>query len=281
MAIRLLIVAGELAGVYFFGSAALFMDALSSLLDVMFSSFLLLFVYLAEKPPDRNHPFGHGRYEPLAGLQLGVLLFLVGGGMLLQQGWALSLPHKGQMNGCAWIIPLCAVVMLEISYQIVMRAAKRQHSPALAADAMHYRLDSLTSLLATVALFVAAYLPAWSLIIDHIGAVAIALLMIVMGLYAARNNLHQLLDHIPEPRFFNMVSKAAKQVPGVLDTEKIRIQLYGPDAHVDIDVEVDPHLSVEKAHEISQKVRVEIQKEWPAVRDVTVHIEPFYPNDHS
>ena len=104
--------------------------------------------------------------------------------------------------------------------------------------------------------------------------------MIVMGVYAVRNNLHQLLDRVPDAHFFDTVTKAAKIVPGVLDTEKIRIQLYGPDAHVDIDVEVDPQLSVEKAHEISQKVRVEIQKEWPAVRDVTVHIEPYYPNDH-
>lgn len=65
-----------------------------------------------------------------------------------------------------------------------------------------------------------------------------------------------------------------------MDTEKTRIQLYGPDAHVDIDIEVDPELSVQKAHKISQEVRIEIQKAWPAVRDVTVHIEPYYPNDH-
>lgn len=280
VAIRLIIVVGELTGFFLFGSASLFMDALASVLDVMFSLFLLLFVFLAEKPPDQNHPFGHGRYEPLAGLQLGVLLVLVGGGMFLQQGWAISLPHEGQLGKYVWIIPLCAVVMLEISYRMMMRTAKQQHSPALAADAMHYRLDSLTSLLATIALFCAAYVPSWSLIIDHIGAAAIAFLMIIMGLYAVRNNLRQLLDHVPDAHFFSTVSKAAKQVSGVLDTEKIRIQLCGPDAHVDIDVEVDPQLSVEKAHQISQQVRVEIQKEWPAVRDVTVHIEPFYPNDH-
>jgi len=92
--------------------------------------------------------------------------------------------------------------------------------------------------------------------------------------------LNQLLDKIPATRYFLAVRKAAINVNGVLDTEKIRIQQYGPDAHVDIDIEVDPQLSVEKAHTISQHVRAAIQKEWPMVRDVMVHIEPYYPGDH-
>lgn len=60
----------------------------------------------------------------------------------------------------------------------------------------------------------------------------------------------------------------------------MRLQVYGPDAHVNIDIEVDPALSVEVAHEITQKVRAEIQKSWPAVRDAIVHVEPYYPEDH-
>lgn len=278
--IRLIIILFEFIGVILFNSSALFMDALSSSIDVVCSLFLILFIKLAERPPDANHPFGHGRYEPLAGLQLGIFLIVVGLGMLVQQGMQLTFLPTGEIDRRAWIIPLCAVVLLEICYFMMMRTAKKQHSPALAADAFHYRIDSITSVFATVALLLAAYFPHWSLVIDHAGAIAIALLMVVLGAYAVRSNLNQLLDHIPDSHFFNSVRKAAKRVSGVLDTEKIRIQLYGPDAHVDIDVEVDPQLSVEKAHEISQEVRVEIIKEWPAVRDVTVHIEPYYPNDH-
>lgn len=280
MVFRLCIIFGELIGVAFFGSASLLMDALSSIVDIACSIFLLLFIKLAERPPDENHPFGHGRYEPLAGLQLGLLMVLVGGGMLVQQVWHLSTPQLGEMNPYTWIIPLCAVILLEISYEFMMRTARKHNSPALAADALHYRIDSLTSLFATIALLLAAYFPHWSLTIDHIGAIVIALFMIGVGAYAVRNNVNQLLDTVPETRYFEAVRKAAKATFGVCETEKIRIQLYGPDAHVDIDIEVDPELSVEKAHEISQHVRAEIQKQWPAVRDVTVHIEPYYPNDH-
>lgn len=280
VAIRLVIIFFEFIGVVLFNSSALFMDALSSLIDVVCSLFFLLFIKLAERPPDTNHPFGHGRFEPLAGLQLGVLLVLSGGGMLFQQTLQLTKTQARVMDSRAWIIPLSAVILLEICYYIIMRTAKKQNSPALASDAIHYRIDSITSLLATITLLLAAYSPRWSIFIDHMGAIVIALLMVGVGFMAVCNNLHQLLDRIPDPHYFDSVRKAAKRVPGALDTEKIRIQRYGPDAHIDIDVEVDPQLTVEKAHEISQKVRVEIQKDWPAVRDVTVHIEPYYPNDH-
>lgn len=279
--VRVSIILFELLGVVLFGSSALLMDALASCLDIAASVLLVMGVRWADRPPDADHPFGHGRYEPLIGLQLGLMLTLIGGGMLIEQSFHITLEPQGYaMDPRAWVIPAVAVVLLEICYRIVMRTAKRENSPALAADAIHYRIDGLTSLFATIALALAAFYPKWSLLIDHAGAILIAVLMIVLGIVAAKNNFHQLMDRVPDDAFFERVRQAAIHVPGVKGTEKIRIQLYGPDAHVDIDVEVDPQLTVELAHGMSQKVRLEIQKAWPAVRDVTVHIEPFYPGDH-
>lgn len=279
--IRLTIIAIELLGYYWYSSSSLLMDAIASSLDIVSSFVLIVCIKLASRPPDKDHPFGHGRYEPLAGLQLGLLLILIGAGMLAQQITQLfDIPEGVVLDSKVWVIPLMATLLLEVCYQVIIRVAKRQHSPAMAADAWHYRIDGLTSLFATVALVAAAFLPASSITIDHIGAITIAILMVGLGINAARNNLNQLMDKIPHANFFERVKSAARKVQGVLDTEKIRIQIYGPDAHVDIDVEVDPHLPVETAHRISQEVRAEIQKEWPAVRDVTVHIEPYYPNDH-
>ena len=104
--------------------------------------------------------------------------------------------------------------------------------------------------------------------------------MVILGLVAAKINLHQVMDKPPEKKFFSLVESAAKSVQGVLGTEKIRIQRYGPDAHVDIDIEVDPNMAVHDAHDITQLVRIEIQKKWPQVQEATVHIEPYYANDH-
>lgn len=279
--IRLSIICFELAGVWIFSSSSLLLDSIASFIDVISSVLLLLCIRLAAKPPDENHPFGHGRYEPLVGLQLGGMLIIFGIGMMIQQLFQLAYePSNMIMSSWAWIFPLIALILLEICYRIVMRAARRQNSPALEADALHYRVDGITSLFATIALALAAFFPDWSITFDHIGAILIAILMIFLGIYAAKKNLNQLMDRVPDEHFFDLVRHAAKKVEGVRDTEKIRIQLYGPDAHVDIDIEVDPKLTVEYAHSISQKVRAEIQKAWPSVRDVMVHIEPFYPDDH-
>jgi cation diffusion facilitator family transporter len=279
--IRLTIIGLELVGVVLFGSSALWMDALASFLDVLSSICLVICIKMAGKPPDEDHPFGHGRYEPLAGLQLGLVLVLVGIGMCVQQSFQLTAePLQFTIDKRTWIFPFVAVILLEICYRFIMHTAKVQHSPALEADAYHYRIDGIASLFATVALALAAYFPDWSLTFDHIGAIFIAGLMVGLGLYAAKSNLNQLMDHIPNPLFFEKVKEAARSVDGVKETEKIRIQFYGPDAHVDIDIEVNPFLTVEIAHKISQQVRAEIQKKWTAVRDVTVHVEPYYPNDH-
>ena len=279
--IRIGIIVFELFGVFLFGSSALLLDAIASSLDVLATVLLVVFVYVASRPPDQEHPFGHGRYEPLIGLQLGLILSVVGMWTAFQQ---IAQIHAEVPNGVidprAWIIPALALLLLEVCYRIVMYTAKKQNSAALAADAFHYRIDALTSLFAALALIFGAYFPEWSLLFDHVGALLIALFMIGLGLYAAKGNLNQLLDRVPDARYFSLVKKAALSVQGVRETEKTRIMLYGPDAHVDIDIEVDPNLSVEVAHTISQKVRAEIQKAWPAVRDVTVHIEPYFPGDH-
>jgi len=279
--LRLIIVAAEFIGVLYSGSAALMTDAIFSLVDVAFSLLLITCVLLAGRPPDQEHPFGHGRYEPLVGLQSGIFMILLGGGMFIQQLFEIDhTSHSQLLDKPIWIIPLFAVVLLEISYRNVMQTAKKQNSPALAADAAHYRIDSLTSLFAMIALLLANILPEWSGTIDHAGAMIISIAMGILGFIAARGNLNQLLDRAPDPEFFERVQSAAQKVQEVKEVEKTRIQLYGPDAHVDIDVEVDPQMSVERAHRISQEVRLEIQKAWPAVRDVTVHIEPYYPGDH-
>ncbi|MBS4169290.1 cation diffusion facilitator family transporter [Parachlamydia sp. AcF125] len=283
IAIRFSIILFEVFGFLLFGSAALMMDALSSLVDIAATLFLVFFIRLAEKPPDRNHPFGHGRYEPLAGLQLGMSMILIGGGMLIREITQLAQPSplENTMSRWAWLIPFLAVILLEICYRLVIRIAAKENSPALAADAAHYRMDGMTSFIATIALIIAAYFPDWAWSIDKLGAIMIAGFMVVIGVFAARDNMHQLLDRVPSSDFFKRVRLSALKVNGVRETEKIRIQLYGPDAQVRIDIEVDPQLSVEDAHKISQEVRAEIQRDWPAVRDVIVHIEPFYPNDHA
>ena len=281
MKFRLLVIGIELLANIKINSLVLLYDALSSVIDVGTTLFLIFCLKLAHKPPDKNHPFGHGRYEPLCGLLMGIFIAVSGIVLAIKQIHGIRDQElANHFLNYAWLVPLTCMIILEYSYRSLKRIAAQEHSPALAADALHYRIDSLTSLFAALALFAGFYFSGWSLLIDHLGAIAIALFMVINGFLASKANFHQLMDKAPNPEFFSLVKEAALQTSGVLEVEKIRIQQYGPDAHVDIDVEVNPDLTVDKAHQISQSVRVEIQKSWPAVRDVTVHIEPYYANDH-
>ncbi len=279
--LRGVIIVLELFWVFCWGSSALFLDALSCFMDVIATLVLMWCIQKADTPPDAEHPLGHGRFEPIAGLLIGFLLIFLGLLSGFEQVKGLFTDNRGgEIQSFAWVIPLLAVVILEMCHQSLKKVAKQKNSPALLADAVHYRIDALTSFFALAALSFAAIFPSVSLLFDHIGAILIALFMVIVGLIAARKNIHQLIDHSPSKEAFQKVQVAALSVQGVLETEKIRIQTYGPDAHVSIDIEVDPHLSVALSHEITQLVRRAIQKTWPAVRDVIVHVEPYYPGDH-
>jgi len=278
MLIRLIIVAAELIAFATFSSATILFDAIATILDIIISISLLFFIKIASRPPDKEHPFGHGRYEPIAGLQLSLFLIVVGVCLAFQQVSTiqdLKAHTHAPIEAHIWLIPLGAMLLLELGYRLLSEIGKRENSSALQSEALHFRLDALTSLLATVALAIGSMRPDWRHFLDHLGALAISLLMIGSGAFAARRNAQQLMDRVPDEKYFNLVREAALRVRGVEATEKLLIQLYGPDAHISIDVEVDPELPVIKAHLLTQQVRLEIQKSFPAARDVIVHLEPY------
>lgn len=279
MGLRGLLIAIEMIGFWLYGSKSLLMDALSSSMDLVSSILLLGCLYLAKTPPDRNHPFGHGRIEPIAGMLLGVFLIQAGLYLAWNQFQDFELPD-GKMSTQASLFALAAAMLMEICYRLMRRYAQRHHSSAMMAEAAHYRTDALNSLVAFSALLLAGFFPDHGLHFDRIGAFIIALSIVYLGYQASCENFNQIIDRRPSEDMFNLIRKAALKVEGVRGTEKIGIQHYGPDAHVDIDIEVDPEASVDIAHRISQKVRREIQSDWPSVRDVTVHIEPYYEGDH-
>jgi cation diffusion facilitator family transporter len=279
--VRLLIVAAELAGVALFGSATLLVDALASLADVAASLLLVAAIRLAARPPDDDHPFGHGRYEPLAGLQLSVFLTGVGIYLFVRQLWsAATQSASGDLHIAAAAIPLVASALLEVVSWTIRNIGRRHRSSALLAEAAHFRIDAVTSMIASVGIAAAWAAPRYGGLIDHVGAMLLAAIVVWLGFRSAFENLHQLMDRVPESASFERVRTAAAAVEGVLEVEKIRIQHAGPDAHVDIDIEVDPAIRVDEAHRIAQHVRATIQSSWPSVREVVVHVEPFYEGDH-
>ena len=280
IAIRILVVVVELVGFWILGHAVLFVDGVASATDVIASLLIIAAIKAAERPPDSNHPFGHGRIEPLAGLQMAIVLIVVGSLLLWQQFTGGLAAGQEVVSTWAWLIPLGCAAMLEFVCQLILRVAKRDKCAALVAEAYHYRIDAATSLMAAFGLALATIVPSLSASIDRVAAIFIAGIVVILGLLAAKENLDQVLDHRPDAEWFERVRSSAIQVQGVMEVEKIRIQQTGPDAHVDIDIEVAPQTSVFDAHSVAQKVRAIIQTDWPAVREVVVHVEPYFADDH-
>ena len=276
--LRLFVIIFEFIGFYLFSSHSLLDDPISSTFDIRSSFCLLFFIKFAAKPPDRNHPFGLGRFEPIAGFQLGLLLVFFGFAFVFNHIWKVSVTDQVHiLDTRAWFIALTATIFLEICYRVTHAIATKQNSTALISEAIHYRIDALTSLIACFALSFAYFFPGFANMIDNFGALIIAIFMVVLGIKASMENFHQLTDHIPKEEYFQKVRSAASGVVGVKDIKKLLIQQYGPDAHINIDIEVEPDLTVEVGHEIAEKVKAEIQKRCPEVRDATVHIEPHHP----
>ena len=279
--IRTAVIGFEGLALWWWQYAALLTDLVASVLDVVSSIAIVLAIRSAARPPDDNHPFGHGRIEPLAGLQMGILLVLAGAGLAVRYLFGMTQSEAaGWVSPLAWTVPAAAAVALEAAARMVRRTAEAEQSTALLAEAGHYRIDAFTSLFAAAGLGLAATAPHFGHHVDLLSATGLAVIMVLLGVAAVRENVHQLLDHVPHDDRFERVRDAARGVEGVQDVEKLRIQQAGPDAHVDIDIEVDPSLSVAEAHVISQHVRAAIQAAWPFVQEVVVHVEPFYEGDH-
>ncbi|QDT43893.1 putative cation efflux system protein [Gimesia alba] len=281
ISVRLFVIVMELVGLWFLGHSVLLVDALASCADVFTSLAILFAIRLAEQPPDEDHPFGHGRYEPLAGFQLGILILIVGTGTFGYQLFAAISHTQSELIGwVSWTIPLFAAILLELTCRVVLRMAQQEKSSAMIAEAYHYRVDAITSFVAAFGLIIASQIPSYGHLIDHITAMILAVIMVYLGWVAARENLHELTDKIPHQKYFDQVKASAMKVEGVLDVEKVRIQTAGPDAHVNIDIEVNPNETVDQAHLTAQQVRHQIQHDWPTVREVVVHVEPYYEADH-
>jgi len=281
ISLRTGVIAMELTGGLILGYAALIVDAFSSMFDAFASIGIVMAIRYAARPPDENHPFGHGRVEPLAGLQLGLLVSAAGIWLTVQNLWgAVKSPAAAEIEPWAWTLPTAAAAILEVSARIVRRIGTQQDSTALIAEAYHYRIDAATSIVAAVGLLLANRFPAQGHLLDHLCAAVLAVVMVGLGAAAALQNYHQVLDRAPDEQHFQRVRDSALRVAGVQGVEKLRIQHAGPDAHVDIDIEVEPAMNVAAAHVITQHVRAQIQSDWPAVREVVVHVEPYFAGDH-
>ncbi len=255
------------------GSTAVVADGVESASDVLASGVVFLGMVIASRPADANHPYGHGRFEILAGLGVGMILTGTGTAICMRSLERAGQAHTAPQSYAIWALVLSIVVKSFLSWT-KFHFGRKISSAALLADAWNDSVDILSGTAALCALSLTLYDPVRFVAADHYGGVAVGLLVILLGIRVVRDTSSELMDTMPEESRMSEVRGVAMAAPGVLGVEKCFARKTGFKYHVDIHLEVDPYMTVWASHEIATEVRFKIRKQLDWVADVLVHVEP-------
>ena len=268
--------AAKLLGGLFGHSLALVSDAAHSLVDAAVSLALVGALSLAQRPADREHPYGHARVEALAGATMALVLIVLALGIAWGALDTLNTPHPPP-HGYTLAIAAGGAVLQELLYRYAGRVARRTGSRALLATAWDYRLDALGGVVVAAGVVLARWGgPAWAWA-DHAAALAVAGSVLWVGGVLLWDSAQGLMDRQADPAVLGAVRREALAVPGVLDVETLRVRRAGLEYLVDIHVEVDPGQTVRAGHDIAHAVKDRVIRLAGPVRDVLVHVEPHRP----
>jgi len=254
-------------------STATVSDGIESAGDVLASGLVLLGLIIAAKPPDAEHPYGHGRLETLSALAVGMLLAATG---VLIAFESLHLSDNTAHPPASYAVwPLVASIVIKS----IMSASKRHYgrkiqSSGLIADAWNDTVDILSGSTALVGLGLTLLSPDKFSSADRIGGSAVGVIVIFVGIRVVHDTVVQLMDTMPDPEAMDRIRATGLAVPGVLGIEKCFARKTGLKWHVDLHLEVDPAMSVFESHEIATHVKEKIRAEVDWVADVLVHVEP-------
>ena len=254
-------------------SEALLADALESGGDILSSTLVLLGVMYASRPPDKNHPYGHGRAEALLTILLVLFLVTSAGVMIYRNISALYLPHPAPEMFTLWILGV-TIVVKEVFFRIAGNVAKQESSTLVQSDAFHHRSDAITSLAALVGVTLAVLLGEKFVYADNYAALFACAIILYNAYKLLRPALGELMD---EDTFGEMISEmrsVAMTIEGVVSTEKCHVRKNGASYFVDMHINVDPEISVAKGHSIAHKVQDAIREKLPGVASVLIHVEP-------
>ena len=259
-------------------SAAMVADGIHSLSDLLSDIVVLVFTHISSKGKDKNHSFGHGKFETMATLIVSVILVAVGA-KLMADGVASII---GVMNGNSIPLPgsialwaaIGSIIIKEILYHATIRTARRTNSPVVLANAWHHRSDALSSIGALAGIAGAMILGEKWTILDPIASCCISIAIIVVAVKMSLPSLAELLEtSLPEEIEKDIIS-IANSVQGVENIHELKTRRNGISYIIDAHIVVDPHISVTEAHNIATDVENALKEKYGNETQINIHIEP-------
>ena len=261
-----------LAG-YFGNSYALIADAIESTADI-FSSFLVLFgIKYSSRPADKNHPYGHGRAEPL--ITFLVVGFLITSATVIAYESIENIRTPHDLPEPFTLIILAAIIVWkEISFRLVMQRSKETNSSALKADAWHHRSDAITSIAAFVGISIALFMGKGYEAADDWAALFAAGFILYNSFMIFRPALGEIMDENLYDDLIERIRIVSLSVDGILGTEKCFIRKSGMRYHVDLHALVSASISVKEGHRLSHELQDTLKIKIPELGNILIHIEP-------
>ncbi|MFN8005987.1 MAG: cation diffusion facilitator family transporter [Terriglobia bacterium] len=269
------LIAGILGNCY-----ALIADAVESMTDI-FSSFVVWQgLSLSLQPPDTDHPYGHGKAEPLAASFVSLTLLAAATGIAIQAVREIQTPHHAPKLFTIWVL-LLVVIIKESWFRFVYKVGNQVTSTAVRTDAFHHRSDAITSAAAAVGITIALVGGKGYEVADDYAALFASGIIVWNAIRLLRPAIDELMDATPREAIQEEITEVALHCNGVLAVEKILTRKAGLSYWVDMHIEVDKDLTVEAAHTLSHIVKDSIRGKFPQVAEVLIHIEPhLHPHLH-
>ena len=268
----LLAIIKGLAG-FFGNSYALTADAIESTTDI-FSSFLVLFgIKYSNRPADENHPYGHGRAEPL--FTFLVVGFLITSATIIAYESInnIGTPHELPKP---WTLLVLGTIIIwkEYSFRLVMKRSLESNSSSLKADAWHHRSDAITSVAAFIGISIALFLGKGYESADDWAALFASGFIFYNSYLIFRPALGEIMDEHLNGDLIVAIRKVAQQVDGIVNTEKCFIRKAGMKYHVELHAIVNSAITVKEGHELAHVLKDTLREEIPELGHVLIHIEP-------
>jgi cation diffusion facilitator family transporter len=254
-------------------SYALIADATESGADLVSSGLLWLALRLAVKQPDENHPYGHGKAEPLAAIIVGFFLIAAAIWIAVHSLSFIDTPHELPKGFTLWIIVI-VIAIKESLFRYVLDVSKKINSNAVKADAYHHRSDAITSIAAFIGISIALIGGKGYEGADDWAALIASGLIVYNAFGIIKPALAEIMDAAPSNEIVMKVKEIAANVEEVKGVEKCYVRKMGFDHFVDLHIEVNGQLTVDEGHRIAHDVKDAILQSGLRITDVLVHVEP-------
>ncbi len=278
LGLNLLLCASKLSVGWIGGSFALLADGFNSLADVGISLAIIAGMYVAQRPADSEHAYGHGKLEQEISRFVSIIVLATSGGIIMAAVSRLSDVHESP-SSTVLVVATGSIFVKWFLYRYQNRAAQQTGSDLLAADAMNHLMDVAATgcvVIGTLAIWVGG--PTWAPV-DNVAAIAIGALMAIAAGHLIYQSSSELLDRMPPQAVVDRIRAIAVECRGITGVERLVGRKTGMDYLIDVHLEVPENMSVAEAHELGHEAKNLIMHRMPFIKDMVVHLEPGRRDD--